>query len=51
MRCCAASARYCAASNLAINITVPPNASVGTNTTSVVFEYSGVASSVTVFGP
>ena len=43
-----ARARYCAASNLAINTTVPPYASVGTNTTSVVLEYSGVDSSATV---
>ncbi|MNT83100.1 hypothetical protein D3C72_2229210 [compost metagenome] len=50
-RCDCASARYCAASNLPISTTVPPQPSVGKNTTSVVLEYSGVASSVTVPGP
>jgi len=46
-RCFSASARYPAASNFAINTTVPPSASVGKKLTSVVFEYSGVEISVT----
>ena len=50
-RCFPASASQAPASNLAISTARPPQARVGKKLTSVVFEYSGVATMDTTSGP